>query len=269
MVGQRLAYRFHQAFLMGDRLDDFARLLRHVHRCGYEVISVPTWVERVSGGTAGDARVLILRHDVDTDPPTALRMAELEHDLGMRGSFYFRLRTFDDPIVRRLHDLGMDVGYHFEEIATFAKDHRLWSREALVPHMPAIADRFVANVSALRDRYALPFEIVCSHGDWANRALQLPNHALLADGSVRARAGVTHEVYDALITAPLAARFSDCDRPHLWRPCPPIPAIEAGTTPIKILVHPGQWRVSVPHTLRELGTRVREGCVYATRRWQA
>ena len=261
MVG--LAWRLHQAFLMGDRLDEFEDLLGLVHRMGYRVLSVRQWIDRLEAGRAREARVLVLRHDVDTDPPTALRMAELEHGLGMQGSFYFRLGTFDDRVVRRLLEMGMDVGYHFEEIATFAKRHRLGCPRAVLARMPEIADAFVANLSALRARYGLPFDVVCSHGDWANRALRLPNHALLEDPALRARAGVSHEVYDAALVEPLAARFSDCDRPALWRPADPRAALQAGLSPVKILVHPSQWKASVRHNLLELATRSSEAIACA------
>ena len=266
MVGP-IAWRIHQAFLMGDRLEEFEALLRRAHRGRYRVVTIAQWIDRVARGTTADARVLVLRHDVDTDAPTALRMAELERSLGMRGSFYFRLGTFDDRVVRRLLDMGMDVGYHFEEIATFAKRHRLGRREAVLARLPEIVDEFVANLTALRARYGLPFDVVCSHGDWANRALGLPNTVLLEDPAVRARAGIVHETYDAALVAPLAARFSDCDRPRLWRPDDPGPALDEGRSPVKLLVHPSQWKASVPHNLRELTTRSREAIAYA--RWRA
>ncbi len=259
--------RVHQAFLMGDRLDEFEALLGHVHRRRYEVVTMRGWIDRVAAGRTGEGRVLVLRHDVDSDPPTALRMARLECALGMRGSFYFRLRTFDDRTVGRLLEMGMDVGYHFEEIASFAKRHRLGSREAVLARMPAIADEFVANLSALRARHGLALDVVCSHGDWANRALRLPNTVLLEDPALRARAGVSHEAYDAALVEPLAARFSDCDRPRLWRPGDPGPALDEGRSPMQILVHPSQWKASVRHNLRELATRSREAIACAG--WRA
>jgi len=34
---------------------------------------------------------VILRHDIDKLPANALKMAQLEHDLGVAGSYYFRV----------------------------------------------------------------------------------------------------------------------------------------------------------------------------------
>lgn len=34
-------------------------------------------------------KILILRHDVDRSPQNALKMAELEHNLGIKATYYF------------------------------------------------------------------------------------------------------------------------------------------------------------------------------------
>src|SRR5918912_1884771 len=64
---------------------------------------------------AGD---LALRHDVDSRLESALRLAQLEHERGLRAT-YFVLHTapyWDDadlvPRVRRLQELGHEVGFH-------------------------------------------------------------------------------------------------------------------------------------------------------------
>jgi hypothetical protein len=36
-------------------------------------------------------KAVILRHDIDKLPANALKMAHLEHDLGVAGSYYFRV----------------------------------------------------------------------------------------------------------------------------------------------------------------------------------
>lgn len=70
-------------------------------------------------------RCVILRHDVDNSPEQALRMAELEAELGVKSTYFVLLRTdFYNPaskkvqqILREIHALGHEVGLHFDEVA--------------------------------------------------------------------------------------------------------------------------------------------------------
>jgi hypothetical protein len=61
---------------------------------------------------------VIIRHDVDRKIQNAVAMAELEHDLGVRSSYYFRYPyTFEPDIIGNIHDLGHEVGYHYEVLS--------------------------------------------------------------------------------------------------------------------------------------------------------
>lgn len=61
-------------------------------------------------------KVFILRHDVDARKENSLRFAEIQHGLGIRGSYYFRVvpQSFDEDVIRRIANLGHEVGYHYE-----------------------------------------------------------------------------------------------------------------------------------------------------------
>jgi hypothetical protein len=62
--------------------------------------------------------VIALRHDVDRSPNYALKTAQIEHDLGIRGSYYFRIvpESFDAGIIERIAELGHEIGYHYEDV---------------------------------------------------------------------------------------------------------------------------------------------------------
>mgnify|MGYP006145381963 CR=1 FL=1 len=64
--------------------------------------------------------VLVHRHDIDTDLPTARRMFALEQKHGVRASYYFRLSTLDFGLMRDIERYGSEASYHYEEIATYA-----------------------------------------------------------------------------------------------------------------------------------------------------
>ena len=64
--------------------------------------------------------IIILRHDVDKNPNKSLKMAELEHSLGISGSYYFRAVpcSWDEKIIKRIDRLGHEIGYHYETMDT-------------------------------------------------------------------------------------------------------------------------------------------------------
>ena len=61
-------------------------------------------------------KFVILRHDVDRKPETALRMAKLENDLGITSTYYFRMKkdVFKPEIIKEIANLGHEIGYHYE-----------------------------------------------------------------------------------------------------------------------------------------------------------
>ncbi|HMJ94248.1 MAG TPA: hypothetical protein VK486_00230 [Thermoleophilaceae bacterium] len=73
------------------------------------------------GGPALPERYIALRHDVDFAPAYSLEMAELEHGAGVRSTFFVLVDgQFYNPLagetveqIRRIHELGHEVGLHF------------------------------------------------------------------------------------------------------------------------------------------------------------
>jgi len=102
-----------------------------------EVISqnyTPITVEEYLGERP-EGHIVILRHDVDRRPETALRMAEVEKEFGIRSTYYFRMRNgvFVPDIIRKIADLGHEIGYHYETLdkakGDFAKAIEIFQRE--------------------------------------------------------------------------------------------------------------------------------------------
>jgi hypothetical protein len=107
----------------------YGELCRVLLGAGY----TPVTVERyLAGGSGG--RTVILRHDVDRKPENALKMAELEHGLGVTSTYYFRHpHTFIPEIIEQVLSLGHEVGYHYEVLAKAKGDYEeaidLFARE--------------------------------------------------------------------------------------------------------------------------------------------
>lgn len=59
-----------------------------------------------------------LRHDVDKKPQNSLRTAQLEHEMGLTATYYFRIVpcSNEPDIIRQICDLGHEIGYHYEDL---------------------------------------------------------------------------------------------------------------------------------------------------------
>ena len=69
-------------------------------------------------------KLVVLRHDVDLLPFNSLRTARLEHELGIKGVYYFRAvpESWNESIIKEVAELGHEVGYHYENLTTCKGD---------------------------------------------------------------------------------------------------------------------------------------------------
>lgn len=63
-------------------------------------------------------KVVILRHDVDKKPGNSLRFAEIEHEKGLKASYYFRIvpESLHVDKLLAIKELGHEIGYHYEDM---------------------------------------------------------------------------------------------------------------------------------------------------------
>jgi hypothetical protein len=96
----------------------YSETLERAKSLGYEF---PT-VSELKSGSHSRPRFLLLRHDIDVSPRYALRMAQLEHDLGVRSSYYVLLHSlYYNPAapshcdaLRTIASMGFEIGLHYE-----------------------------------------------------------------------------------------------------------------------------------------------------------
>ncbi|RJP36930.1 MAG: hypothetical protein C4548_15055 [Desulfobacteraceae bacterium] len=64
-------------------------------------------------------KFILIRHDVDRRPHKALEMAQLEYDMRICSTYYFRAKrhVFKPQIIRQIADLGHEIGYHYESLS--------------------------------------------------------------------------------------------------------------------------------------------------------
>jgi hypothetical protein len=108
--------------LRHDRLDEFRALLHCALDEGYVTMTLSAFAETErSLPRERPGRILLLRHDIDSDLSRARRMWELERRLGVVGTYFFRRSTWDLRLIQQMAAEGFEVGYHYEELASAIK----------------------------------------------------------------------------------------------------------------------------------------------------
>lgn len=69
-----------------------------------------------------EKKIIILRHDVDSRKENSLQFARIQYEMGILGTYYFRLipQSFDKKLIREIASMGHEIGYHYEDM-DFAK----------------------------------------------------------------------------------------------------------------------------------------------------
>jgi hypothetical protein len=178
-------------------------------------------------------------------------MWDIDEDLGVRSSFFFRLSTLEPELMASIAAAGGEASYHYEELATVVKRRGLRDRAAALRQLPEARALFAENLGALRTRTGLPMRVVASHGDFVNTRLRAPNWLILDDPPTREALGIELETYDRKLLDHLPARMTDRPYPRYWDPRDPVAAIEAGEPLISLLIHPRHWRVDLIGNARD------------------
>ncbi len=108
-------------------------------------------LEDLCGGKMKEPYIA-LRHDIDRNPQNALRMAEIENEMGIKATYYFRTvkKVFDPEIIKKISSMGHEVGYHYEDLSTLHGD------------VEKALKSFKQNVEMLRE--LVPVNTVSMHG---------------------------------------------------------------------------------------------------------
>ncbi|QKG78807.1 polysaccharide deacetylase family protein [Tenuifilum thalassicum] len=113
-------------------------------------------------------KIIILRHDVDLKPENSLKTATIEHNLGIRGTYYFRIvkESFDVDIIKQIADLGHEIGYHYETMDTASSKFKIQDSKLTDKQKEQLIDaayeEFCENLEVFRKIY--PVKTICMHG---------------------------------------------------------------------------------------------------------
>lgn len=131
---------------MDFTLKSYQFLLKSIVAHGYAFQTFSDFIEQPL------SKAIVLRHDVDLLPYHSLRFAQIQADLGVKGSYYFRAvpESWDERVIKEIASLGHEVGYHYESLTTHNGDIAM-----------GITD-FEKNLAALRE--LTDVKTICMHG---------------------------------------------------------------------------------------------------------
>jgi len=129
-------------------LATYKTLLSALRSAGYSFVTM----EQLASLPSSDDRVVCLRHDVDLRADRSLRIAEIEHAMGVRAVYYFRVvpESNQPDVIRQIAALGHEIGYHYEDMSLCDGD------------VARAYDHFVEHLAYFREFY--PVRTICMHG---------------------------------------------------------------------------------------------------------
>lgn len=251
--------RIKMDYFTEDRLYIYSDLLRYAIDNGYILITLRDfWLNKA---VYKDKKVMILRHDIDTALPRARDFFNVEKKLGAIGSYYFRLKMLDVPLMQEIEKFGGEASYHFEEIATYSKLHKIRDAKTVYKEIGKIQQDFLTNYNMIKNLTGLQLLTIASHGDFVNVKLRVTNYELLSK-NIRQKCGIIIEAYDH----EFKDRFlyiSDVATPlKIWDQQILLEAIESNVAHLYFLTHPRQWGSSCYHNTKANFIRVYEGIKY-------
>lgn len=140
--------------------DNYKLLIEALLRNNYEFITMENFF---SENIDNSKRYILMRHDVDRRPKGSLEMSEIEESYAVKTTYYFRtiLQTLKPNIIKKIANLGHEIGYHYESLAETNGDYK-----------KAIKD-FEKNLAILNTLY--PIKSIAMHGrptsKWDSRHL--------------------------------------------------------------------------------------------------
>ena len=171
---KRYSQLLHSLLTQGFSFLSVSAYIRLIHNFQSEIANLQSEIPKAPSSLPH--AFVILRHDVDARPQNSLRLARLEHTLGIQGTYYFRIpHTFQPSIIQEIASLGHEIGYHYETMATIVKEgmrerrdeETKRRRDGETKRMKSAYELFVENLCKFRE--IVPVTTICMHGSPLSR----------------------------------------------------------------------------------------------------
>jgi len=111
-----------------------------------------------------DNNLISLRHDVDKLPQNSSTFARIQSELGIHGTFFFRVvpESLNPEIITEIAGYGHEIGYHYEDIDIVYKEKGKRKKYSVNDLLDKAIENFAENLKKLRKYY--PVKTICMHG---------------------------------------------------------------------------------------------------------
>jgi hypothetical protein len=176
---------------MDFTLKTYYRLIETLQSQGFSFQTFAEFIEKPK------EKSIVLRHDVDRLPGNSLTFAVIQAEKDIKGTYYFRAvpGSWDYVIIKKIREMGHEVGYHYEDFSFASKKLKVKSKKSenknksdrqdrktarpqdngcLEKKLADIAiENFSKNLERLRG--FAPVKTICMHGSpmsrWDSRLL--------------------------------------------------------------------------------------------------
>jgi len=130
----------------------YKQLLEYLIELGYSFLTFEEYCL-----TKPEGKLIILRHDVDKKPGRSLDLARIEHQLGIKASYYFRIvpESNQPEFIKAIAQLGHEIGYHYEDLSLSKGDRK------------KAYELYRSNLAYFRNFY--PVKTISMHGSPTSR----------------------------------------------------------------------------------------------------
>lgn len=136
--------------MMDFTLKKYVLLLGALKKAGYRFVTFHDYCEQEAEFAEG--QFVILRHDVDLKAGNAFEVAKIEHEHGIKASYYFRVveQSNKPEVIKAIVAMDHEIGYHYEDMTICDGDV-----EKALAHFKSYLDYF---------RQFYPVMTICMHG---------------------------------------------------------------------------------------------------------
>lgn len=165
---------------MDFTLSQFNHLLLALLKRGYHFLRYKDYQSttvNLQSSIVNHHSTILFRHDVDRLPQNALQTAKIEYELGIKGTYYFRIvpKSYNIKIMQQIANLGHEIGYHYEDLDLILKKNKILKMKLFMEKSEANKSKilisqlidlayesFCKNLEILRQNFDI--KTICMHG---------------------------------------------------------------------------------------------------------
>ncbi|AUM96878.1 TPA: hypothetical protein LA742_000504 [Clostridium botulinum] len=237
-VDTGISFIFKNIFL-NNRFDYYDYYIKLAKEKGYIVTS---FIDYLQNYKKTDNKVLILRHDVDSNTINTKLMFEIEKSNNVKATYYFRWCTINYDIIKKMNELGFEVGLHYETLASYCVENNI--NELSDDIIKTCRKELKEEIKEFKNNTNIDIKTIANHGHPKNVELGASNNILLENEKYKDY-GIICEAYDKEFYKTVTTHIMDNNVMFNYGfsyKSNPIDAMNSGDKLIVFLAHPEHWR---------------------------